>query len=168
MTPGCGLEVRGTDGGMALPVLRWVRCTEATDHLIVHLLRGQTPEDVHRAAAAIAYAFGARAARVYEQRPDAKPLRVTAHRWLLPWVRMLRRLDDRQWADRPAFVHILIARRDPLSAVVRPFPIPALDSLDLSALPLAVASTLDVYSLRLLATHVLYSSPAPPDGVRVR
>ena len=52
-------------------------------------------------------------------------------------------------------MHILIARRDPLTAVVRPFPIPTLAALDLSALPLALTSSLDIYRLRLLATHLL-------------
>lgn len=131
----------------AAPVLKEVVCTEATDRLIVQMLRGQTPEDFQAAAERIAYSFGARTARVYAQRPDAMPIRVGRFAWLLKHV------DAWKWADRPSRVHIVIARKDPLTAIVRPFPIS--ENVDLTALPLALTSSLDVYRFRLLATHLL-------------
>lgn len=142
----CGLTVTiGTE--TATPVLKKVVSTEATDRLVVHILRGQTPEDFHAAAEKIAYSFGARTARVYEQRPDAAPIRVGRFAWLLS------RIDAWRWADRPARVHIVIARKDPLTEIVRPFPITT--DTDLTSLPLALTSSLQPYRFCLIATHLL-------------
>jgi S-DNA-T family DNA segregation ATPase FtsK/SpoIIIE len=148
----CGLGVKN-EHETVVPVLQRVVCTEAADRLVIRILRGHNPEDYQRAALDLAYAFGARTARVYETRPDARPMRVSRHRWLRPFMWVLRQVDAWRWADRSGQVHLVIARRDPLTAIVRPLPIDPV--VDLTSLPLAVTSTLEVFRFCLIATHLL-------------
>lgn len=58
-----------------------------------------------------------------------------------------------RFRDRPRHVWLVFIRRDPLTRVVAPLPVPARP--DFTALPLGVREDLAVYCLRLLATHVL-------------
>lgn len=142
----CGLSI-ASDSGPVVPVLLKVTCSEATDRLVVRMLGGQSPEEFQKQAEKIAYSFGARTARVYTKRPDAPPVRSGRFAWLL------RRIDAFRWADRPARLHIVIAREDPLTEIVKPFQIG--NEINLKALPLGLTSSLEVYKFCLLATHLL-------------
>ncbi|MEV6810721.1 FtsK/SpoIIIE domain-containing protein [Micromonospora sp. NPDC051296] len=142
----CGL-VKKYDGGEVLPRLLSVRCSYATDELVVRMPKGQNPEVYHKAARDLAYSFGTRHCRVFSGRRQAPPDRTGRLAWLL-------RLVDRvRFRDRPRHVWLVFIRRDPLTRIVAPLPVPARP--DFTALPLGVREDLAVYCLRLLATHVL-------------
>ncbi len=142
----CGL-VKKYDGGEVVPRLLSVRCSYATDELVVRMPKGQNPEVYHKAARDLAYSFGTRHCRVFSGRRHAPPARTGRLAWLL-------RLVDRvRFRDRPRHVWLVFIRRDPLTRVVAPLPVPARP--DFTALPLGVREDLAVYCLRLLATHVL-------------
>ncbi|MFD6753873.1 FtsK/SpoIIIE domain-containing protein [Micromonospora gifhornensis] len=142
----CGL-VKKYDGGEVVPRLLSVRCSYATDELVVRMPKGQNPEVYHKAARDLAYSFGTRHCRVFSGRRQAPPARTGRLAWLL-------RLVDRvRFRDRPRHVWLVFIRRDPLTRVVAPLPVPARP--DFTALPLGVREDLAVYCLRLLATHVL-------------
>ncbi|MFE9204689.1 FtsK/SpoIIIE domain-containing protein [Micromonospora sp. NPDC007230] len=141
----CGL-VKKYDGGEKLPELLSVRCTYATDELVLRMPKGQNPEVYHKAARDLAYSFGTRHCRVFSGRPAA-PHRTGRLAWLL-------RLVDRvRFRDRPRHVWLRFIRRDPLTRIVKPLPVPARP--DFTALPLGLREDLATYCLRLLATHVL-------------
>ncbi|MGB2567717.1 FtsK/SpoIIIE domain-containing protein [Micromonospora citrea] len=142
----CGL-VKKYDGGEKVPNLLSVRCTYATDELVLRMPRGQNPEVYHKAARDLAYSFGTRHCRVFSGRRQAVPHRSGRLAWLL-------RLVDRvRFRDRPRHVWLVFIRRDPLTRIVSPLPVPTRP--DFTALPLGLREDLAVYSLRLLATHVL-------------
>ncbi|MEH0821514.1 MULTISPECIES: FtsK/SpoIIIE domain-containing protein [unclassified Micromonospora] len=142
----CGL-VKKYDGGEKVPTLLSVRCTYATDELVLRMPRGQNPEVYHKAARDLAYSFGTRHCRVFSGRRQAPPLRSGRLAWLL-------RLVDRvRFRDRPRHVWLVFIRRDPLTRIVAPLPVPSRP--DFAALPLGLREDLAVYCLRLLATHVL-------------
>ncbi|MFI7553093.1 FtsK/SpoIIIE domain-containing protein [Micromonospora sediminimaris] len=142
----CGL-VKKYDGGEVLPRLLSVRCSYATDELVVRMPKGQNPEVYHKAARDLAYSFGTRHCRVFSGRRQAPPARSGRLAWLL-------RLVDRvRFRDRPRQVWLVFIRRDPLTRIVAPLPVPVRP--DFTALPLGVREDLATYCLRLLATHVL-------------
>ncbi|WFE45689.1 FtsK/SpoIIIE domain-containing protein [Verrucosispora sp. WMMD1129] len=142
----CGL-VKKYDGGEVLPRLLSVRCSYATDELVVRMPKGQNPEVYQKAARDLAYSFGTRHCRVFSGRRQAPPARSGRLAWLL-------RLVDRvRFRDRPRQVWLVLIRRDPLTRVVAPLPVPVRP--DFTALPLGVREDLATYCLRLLATHVL-------------
>ncbi|MEU6023480.1 FtsK/SpoIIIE domain-containing protein [Micromonospora sp. NPDC047134] len=142
----CGL-VKKYDGGEVLPRLLSVRCSYATDELVVRMPKGQNPEVYHKAARDLAYSFGTRHCRVFSGRRQAPPTRTGRLAWLL------RLMDRVRLRDRPRHVWLVFIRRDPLTRIVAPLPVPARP--DFTALPLGVREDLAVYCLRLLATHVL-------------
>ncbi|WP_433230520.1 FtsK/SpoIIIE domain-containing protein [Micromonospora sp. CA-248260] len=142
----CGL-VKKYDGGEKLPRLLSVRCTYATDELVVRMPRGQNPEVYHKAARDLAYSFGTRHCRVFTGRRQAPPHRSGRLAWLL------RLIDRVRFRDRPRHVWLVFIRRDPLTRIVAPLPVPVRP--DFAALPMGLREDLAVYSLRLLATHVL-------------
>ncbi|MFE9651561.1 FtsK/SpoIIIE domain-containing protein [Micromonospora sp. NPDC006431] len=142
----CGL-VKKYDGGEKVPQLLSVRCTYATDELVLRMPRGQNPEAYQKAARDLAYSFGTRHCRVFSGRRQAPPHRSGRLAWLL-------RLVDRvRFRDRPRHVWLVFIRRDPLTRIVKPLPVPARP--DFAALPLGLREDLAAYCLRLLATHVL-------------
>jgi S-DNA-T family DNA segregation ATPase FtsK/SpoIIIE len=135
------------DGNVLLPRLVGVRCRDATDEVTVRMLRGQTPELYHKAAENLAYSFSARQCRVFSVRRDAAPVRVGR---LAPVLRLIDRI--RYW-DRPRLITLVFFRRDALTTVVAPFPVPAVP--DFTALVIGRREDAQRYALRLLATHVL-------------
>lgn len=142
----CGL-VKKYDGGEVVPELLSVRCSYATDELVLRMPKGQNPEVWHRAARDLAYSFGTRHCRVFSTRRHPVPHRTGRLAWLL-------RLGDRvRFRDRPRHVWLVFIRRDPLTRIVAPLPVPARP--DFTALPLGLREDLAVYCFRLLATHVL-------------
>ncbi|WFE60820.1 FtsK/SpoIIIE domain-containing protein [Micromonospora sp. WMMD712] len=141
----CGL-VKKYDGGEKLPVLLSVRCTHATDELLVRMPRGQNPEVYHKAARDLAHSFGSRHCRVRSGRPVAPP-----RSGRLAWL--LRMVDGIRFRDRPRRLRLVFIRRDPLRQIVKPWPVPSRP--DFTALPVGMREDLAVYALRLLATHVL-------------
>ncbi|MFI7607438.1 FtsK/SpoIIIE domain-containing protein [Micromonospora sp. NPDC049366] len=142
----CGL-VKKYDGGEKVPQLLSVRCSYATDEVVLRMPRGQNPEAYQKAARDLAYSFGTRHCRVYSGRRHPAPHRVGRLAWLL-------RLVDRvRFRDRPRHVWLVFIRRDPLTRVVAPLPVSARP--DFTALPLGLREDLATYCLRLLATHVL-------------
>jgi len=142
----CGL-VKTYDGGRKVPVLLSVRCTYATDEVRLRMPRGQNPEIYHNAAPNLAYSFGSRHCRVFSGRRTAPPVREGRWAWLL-------RLVDRvRFRDRPRYVWLVFIRRDPLTQLVPPLPVPSRPNF--TALPLGMREDLEVYALRLLATHLL-------------
>ncbi|NES29883.1 cell division protein FtsK [Micromonospora terminaliae] len=142
----CGL-VKKYDGGEKLPRLLSVRCTYATDELVLRMPKGQNPEVYQKAARDLAYSFGTRHCRVFSVRRQAAPHRSGRLAWLL-------RLVDRvRFRDRPRHVWLVFIRRDPLTRIVAPLPVPARP--DFTALPLGLREDVAVYCVRLLATHVL-------------
>lgn len=142
----CGL-VKTYDGGRKVPVLLSVRCTYATDEVRLRMPRGQNPEIYHKAAPNLAYSFGTRHCRVFSGRRTLPPVR--SGRWT--WA--LRLVDGLRFRDRPRQVWLVFIRRDPLTRIVPPLPVPARP--DFTALPLGLREDLEVYALRLLATHLL-------------
>lgn len=142
----CGL-VKKYDGGEKVPDLLSVRCSYATDEVVLRMPRGQNPEAYHKAARDLAYSFGTRHCRVFSGRRQAPPVRSGHLAWLL------RRVDAIRFRDRPRHVWLVFIRRDPLTRIVAPLPVPARP--DFTALPLGLREDLAVYCLRLLATHVL-------------
>ncbi|MBQ1035881.1 cell division protein FtsK [Micromonospora sp. C81] len=142
----CGL-VKKYDGGEKVPDLLSVRCSYATDEVVLRMPRGQNPEAYHKAARDLAYSFGTRHCRVFSGRRQAPPVRSGRLAWLL------RRVDAIRFRDRPRHVWLVFIRRDPLTRIVAPLPVPARP--DFTALPLGLREDLAVYCLRLLATHVL-------------
>ncbi|MFG3557419.1 FtsK/SpoIIIE domain-containing protein [Micromonospora sp. NPDC047557] len=142
----CGL-VKKYDGGEKVPDLLSVRCSYATDEVVLRMPRGQNPEVYHKAARDLAYSFGTRHCRVFSGRRQAPPVRSGRLAWLL------RRVDAIRFRDRPRHVWLVFIRRDPLTRIVAPLPVPARP--DFTALPLGLREDLAVYCLRLLATHVL-------------
>ncbi|WP_233512728.1 FtsK/SpoIIIE domain-containing protein [Micromonospora deserti] len=142
----CGL-VKKYDGGEKVPELLSVRCSYATDEVVLQMPRGQNPEAYHKAAHDLAYSFGTRHCRVFSGRRQAPPARSGRLAWLL------RRVDAIRFRDRPRHVWLVFIRRDPLTRIVKPLPVPARP--DFTALPLGLREDLAVYCLRLLATHVL-------------
>jgi S-DNA-T family DNA segregation ATPase FtsK/SpoIIIE len=142
----CGL-VKKYDGGENVPELLSVRCSYATDEVVLRMPRGQNPEAYHKAARDLAYSFGTRHCRVFSGRRQAPPPRSGRLAWLL------RRVDAIRFRDRPRHVWLVFIRRDPLTRVVAPLPVPTRP--DFTALPLGLREDLAVYCLRLLATHVL-------------
>ncbi|MGC5378096.1 type IV secretory system conjugative DNA transfer family protein [Micromonospora sp. DT68] len=142
----CGL-VKKYDGGEKVPDLLSVRCSYATDEVVLRMPRGQNPEAYHKAARDLAYSFGTRHCRVFSGRRQAPPERWGRLAWLL------RRVDAIRFRDRPRHVWLVFIRRDPLTRIVAPLPVPARP--DFTALPLGLREDLAVYCLRLLATHVL-------------
>ncbi|MEV4822561.1 FtsK/SpoIIIE domain-containing protein [Micromonospora sp. NPDC049274] len=142
----CGL-VKKYEGGEKVPDLLSVRCSYATDEVVLRMPRGQNPEAYHKAARDLAYSFGTRHCRVFSGRRQAPPVRSGRLAWLL------RRVDAIRFRDRPRHVWLVFIRRDPLTRIVAPLPVPARP--DFTALPLGLREDLAVYCLRLLATHVL-------------
>jgi S-DNA-T family DNA segregation ATPase FtsK/SpoIIIE len=142
----CGL-VKKYDGGEKVPELLSVRCSYATDEVVLRMPRGQNPEAYHKAARDLAYSFGTRHCRVFSGRRQVAPPRSGRLAWLL------RRIDAVRFRDRPRHVWLVFIRRDPLTRVVAPLPVPTRP--DFTALPLGLREDLAVYCLRLLATHVL-------------
>ncbi|WUR59781.1 FtsK/SpoIIIE domain-containing protein [Micromonospora chokoriensis] len=142
----CGL-VKKYDGGEKVPDLLSVRCSYATDEVVLRMPRGQNPEAYHKAARDLAYSFGTRHCRVFSGRRQAPPVRSGRLAWLL------RRVDAIRFRDRPRHVWLVFIRRDPLTRIVAPLPVPARP--DFTAVPLGLREDLAVYCLRLLATHVL-------------
>ncbi|WP_230462802.1 FtsK/SpoIIIE domain-containing protein [Micromonospora sp. CP22] len=142
----CGL-VKKYDGGEVLPRLLSVRCSYATDELVVRMPKGQNPEVYHKAARDLAYSFGTRHCRVFSGRRQAPPARSGRLAVLLGLV------DRVRFRDRPRQVWLVFIRRDPLTRIVAPLPVPVRP--DFTALPLGVREDLATYCLRLLATHVL-------------
>ncbi|MEV0734230.1 FtsK/SpoIIIE domain-containing protein [Polymorphospora sp. NPDC050346] len=139
--------VKTFDGGRKVPVLLSVRCTYATDEVVLRMPRGQAPDVYHKAASNLAYSFGSRHCRVFSTRRALAPARSGRFAWLL------RLVDAVRYRDRPRHVTLVFIRRDPLTRVVKPLPVPAVP--DFTALPLGMREDLVVYCLRLLATHVL-------------
>ncbi|GAA1505555.1 FtsK/SpoIIIE domain-containing protein [Dactylosporangium maewongense] len=132
------------DTKLNVPKLLRVRCTYATDEVLLRMPRGQNPDDYHAAAANLAYSFGARICRVYSGRREQPPARTN---------RFLRLVDRFRYRDRPRLVWLVFVRRDPLRRTVPAFDVP--EETNLEALPLGVREDLVRYVLRLLATHVL-------------
>src|SRR6266571_3446810 len=66
--------------------------------------------------------------------------------------------------NRPRLVTLLVIRRDALTTVVKPVPVPAVP--DFTALVVGIREDLERYALRLLATHVLVAGATRP--VRAR
>ncbi|MEV0329831.1 FtsK/SpoIIIE domain-containing protein [Micromonospora echinospora] len=141
----CGL-VKKYDQGEKVPELLSVTCSDATDEVVLRMPRGQNPEIYHKAARDLAYSFGTRHCRVFSRRPTAPP-RSGGLAWLL------RLVDSVRFRDRPRHLRLVFIRRDPLTRIVAPLPVPARP--DLAALPMGLREDLAVYNLRLLATHVL-------------
>jgi DNA segregation ATPase FtsK/SpoIIIE, S-DNA-T family len=135
------------DGSPIMPRLVKVRCTAATDEVVVRMPRGQNPDLWHAASANLAYSFGVRQCRVYSGRRGPLPARTGR------LAVLLRAVDRVRLRDRPRMVWLVFIRRDPLRRVVPPMPIP--DQPDLNALPLGLREDLEPFALRLLATHVL-------------
>ncbi|WFE39235.1 FtsK/SpoIIIE domain-containing protein [Micromonospora sp. WMMD998] len=142
----CGL-VKKYDGGEVVPRLLSVRCSYATDELVLRMPKGQNPEVYHKAARDLAYSFGTRHCRVFSTRRHPIP-----HRSGRLAV-VLRLVDRVRLRDRPRHVWLVFIRRDPLTRIVAPLPVPARP--DFTALPLGLREDLAVYAFRLLATHVL-------------
>lgn len=142
----CGL-VKKYDGGEVVPRLLSVRCSYATDELVLRMPKGQNPEVWHKAARDLAYSFGTRHCRVFSTRRHPTPHRTGR-------LAVVLRLTDRvRFRDRPRHVWLVFIRRDPLTRIVAPLPVPARP--DFTALPLGLREDLAVYCFRLLATHVL-------------
>ncbi|WFE37442.1 FtsK/SpoIIIE domain-containing protein [Micromonospora sp. WMMD998] len=142
----CGL-VKKYDGGEVVPRLLSLRCSYATDELVLRMPKGQNPEVYHKAARDLAYSFGTRHCRVFSTRRHPIPHRAGR----LAFV--LRLIDRVRLRDRPRHVWLVFIRRDPLTRIVAPLPVPARP--DFTALPLGLREDLAVYAFRLLATHVL-------------
>ncbi|MEH1126482.1 FtsK/SpoIIIE domain-containing protein [Micromonospora sp. CPCC 206061] len=142
----CGL-VKTYDGGRKVPALLSVRCTYATDEVRLVMPRGQNPETYHKAAPNLAYSFDSRHCRVFSGRRTAPPIRGGRWAWLL------RLVDQVRYRDRPRHMWLVFIRRDPLTQIVPPLPVPS--EPDFTALPLGLREDLEVYALRLLATHLL-------------
>jgi S-DNA-T family DNA segregation ATPase FtsK/SpoIIIE len=142
----CGL-VQRYDGGQTVPELLTVRCTPATDEVLVRMPRGHNPDLYRRAAPNLAHSFNSRHCRVYTARRDLPPVRTGRA------ARALRLADRARFRDRPRLVWLVFARRDPLTTVVPALPVP--DRPDLAALPLGLREDMRPYRLRLLATHLL-------------
>ncbi len=114
----CGLH-KSFDGTVLLPRLVAMRCKDATDEVVVRMLRGQSPDAYHKAAVNLAYSFGFRHCRVFSRRRDVAPFRAGR----LAWV--LRAVDRWRYRDRPRLVTLMFIRRDVLAgAVVAPLPVP--------------------------------------------
>lgn len=168
----CGLAER-FDGQQSVPKLLRVRCSYATDEVLLRMPRGQEPGQYHKASTVLAHSFNSRHCRVFSRRPGVAPVRnvrlvwlrklLTAGRlsWLLWLVTVLGavltgvlRLADRvKFRDRPRLVWLVFIRRDPLTRTVPALPVPARP--DFSALAVAMREDLEVWLLRLLATHLL-------------
>ncbi|MEE3919046.1 hypothetical protein V2I01_13575 [Micromonospora sp. BRA006-A] len=142
----CGL-VKKYDGGEVVPQLLSVRCSYATDELVLRMPKGQNPEVWHKAARDLAYSFGTRHCRVFSTRRHPVPHRTGR------LAGLLRLIDRVRFRDRPRHVWLVFIRRDPLTRIVAPLPVPARP--DFTALPLGLREDLAVYCFRLLATHVL-------------
>jgi DNA segregation ATPase FtsK/SpoIIIE, S-DNA-T family len=142
----CGL-VKTYDGGHKTPQLLKVRCSYATDEVVLRMPRGQNPEVYHKAAQNLAYSFNTRHCRVFSTRRTPKPHRSGRLAWLL------RALDSVRLRDRPRHVWLVFIRRDPLTRTVDALPVP--DRPDFTALPLGMREDSVTYLLRLLATHLL-------------
>ncbi|PTA44273.1 FtsK/SpoIIIE domain-containing protein [Micromonospora sp. RP3T] len=142
----CGL-VKKYDGGEVLPRLLSVRCSYATDELVLRMPKGQNPEVYHKAARDLAYSFGTRHCRVFSTRRHPTPHRTGR------LAVVLRLIDRVRLRDRPRQVWLVFIRRDPLTRIVAPLPVPARP--DFTALPLGLREDLAAYCFRLLATHVL-------------
>jgi len=139
--------VQRYDGGHKMPELLSVRCTYATDEVVLRMPRGQNPDLYRKAALNLAYSFNARHCRVFSTRRDAAPLRTGRAGWLL-------RLVDRvRYRDRPRLVWLVFIRRDPLTRIVPALPVPTRP--DFTALPMGLREDMETYRLRLLATHLL-------------
>jgi DNA segregation ATPase FtsK/SpoIIIE, S-DNA-T family len=143
---GCRL-VRKYDGGEKLPELLKVRCSAATDEVVLRMPRGQNPDDWYKANADLAYSFDHRHCRVYSRRRAVAPARTGRLAWL--WCH----LDRIRYRDRPRIITLVFIRRDPLTALVKPFPVPSVP--DFLALAIGLREDLEAYALRLLATHLL-------------
>ena len=135
------------DGGQIMPKLLRVRCTFATDEVLLRMPRGQNPEVWHKAAQNLAYSFNSRTCRVYSGRRAYPPTRSGR------WAPLLQAVDRVRFRDRPRLVWLVFIRRDPLQRIVPAFSVP--DEPDLTALPLALREDLETFVLRLLATHLL-------------
>jgi S-DNA-T family DNA segregation ATPase FtsK/SpoIIIE len=139
--------VQRYDGGHKMPELLSVRCTYATDEVLLRMPRGQNPDLYRKAAANLAYSFNSRHCRVFSTRRQAPPLRTGRAAWLL-------RLVDRvRYRDRPRLVWLVLIRRDPLTRIVPALPVPTRP--DFTALPMGLREDMEPYLLRLLATHLL-------------
>ncbi|GGK38162.1 hypothetical cell division FtsK/SpoIIIE protein [Pilimelia terevasa] len=139
--------VKTYEGGRKVPALLSVRCTDATDVVRVRMPRGQVPEVWHKQAHALALSFGTRHCRVFSTRRDPAPVRAGRLAWL--W----KPVDWARFRDRPRLITLVLIRRDPLTAVVAPLPVPSVP--DFTRLGLGLCEDLALYRLRLLATHVL-------------
>jgi S-DNA-T family DNA segregation ATPase FtsK/SpoIIIE len=139
--------VKKYDGGVMLPRLLSVRCSFATDEVVLRMPRGQNPDDWYKAKADLAYSFGSRHCRVYSTRRAVAPARTGRLAWLL------KAADRIRYRDRPRHITLVFIRRDPLTLTVQPFAVPAVP--DFTALALGLREDLVTYALRLLATHVL-------------
>jgi S-DNA-T family DNA segregation ATPase FtsK/SpoIIIE len=139
--------VRKYDRGEKVPELLSVKCSVATDEVVLRMPRGQNPDDWYQAKADLAYSFSHRHCRVYSRRRTVAPARTGRA------ARLWRALDRIRYRDRPRVVTLVFIRRDPLTQLVAPFPVPAVP--DFTALTLGVREDLRAYALRLLATHVL-------------
>lgn len=139
--------VRKFDGGELLPKLLKVRCSTATDEVVLRMPRGQSPDDWYKAKQDLAYSFNHRHCRVFSTRRAVAPARTGR------WARLLRLLDRMRYRDRPRVITLVFIRRDALTDIVQPFPVPALP--DFKALVIGLREDLMAYALRLLATHVL-------------
>ncbi|GAA2587665.1 FtsK/SpoIIIE domain-containing protein [Dactylosporangium fulvum] len=135
------------DGRLTVPKLLGVRCTFATDEVLLRMPRGQNPDLYHKAAANLAYSFNSRTCRVYPGRRTHPPVRSGR------WAPLLRAVDRVRYRDRPRLVWLVFIRRDPLQRTVPAFPVP--EEPDFTALPLALREDLETFLLRLLATHLL-------------
>ena len=142
----CGL-VRRYDGGELLPKLLSVKCSNATDEVVLKMPRGQNPDDWYKAKLDLAYSFEHRHCRVYSTRRSVAPARTGR------FARLLRVVDRFTYRDRPRQITLVFIRRDALTELVKPLPVPAVP--DFTALALGVRENLMPYGLRLLATHVL-------------
>ncbi|RZU52527.1 S-DNA-T family DNA segregation ATPase FtsK/SpoIIIE [Krasilnikovia cinnamomea] len=142
----CGL-VRRYDGGELLPRLLSVKCTNATDEVVLKMPRGQNPDDWYKANSDLAYSFEHRHCRVYSTRRAVAPARTGR------CSRLRRAVDRFTYRDRPRHITLVFIRRDALTQLVQPFPVPSVP--DFTALVLGVRENLMPYALRLLATHVL-------------
>jgi S-DNA-T family DNA segregation ATPase FtsK/SpoIIIE len=139
--------VRKFDGGELLPKLLKVRCTSATDEVVLRMPRGQSPDDWYKAKQDLAYSFEHRHCRVFSTRRAVAPARTGR------FARLLRLLDRLRYRDRPRVITLVFIRRDPLTEIVKPFAVPSVP--DFLALVIGLREDLMAYALRLIATHVL-------------
>jgi S-DNA-T family DNA segregation ATPase FtsK/SpoIIIE len=142
----CGLA-KTYDGGRLLPTLLRVRTCAASDEVVLRMPRGQEPELYHKAAVELAHSFGMRICRVYSGRRNRPPLRTGRLAWPLGV------LDRVRYRDRPRLVRLVFIRRDVLTTIVPAMPVPAVP--DFTALPLGICESGALYTLWLLAAHVL-------------